>query len=273
MSPANTAKYEAIYNANTSRSGTIAFEALEPLYSSLDVPDTDLRSAWNLVNPNADSEIGKQASMAFLHVLNLRHEGYRVPRSVPPSLRSTFEQGRIDYRVDRARSSPAAGQQGRRDDDTSTARKSKFGDTYLSRLGVTRESNIKGTDFSSVHQTRDWEEARLKRQLADLEDKIARVENSAKGREARRREGRGSKPALVKRELEAMMEFKRREVRGLELGDEQGGGGKGGGGVREVEKELQGLREMVSGLEEHWRGRERILEGLKREVDEVRRGG
>ncbi|KAL8761383.1 MAG: hypothetical protein Q9184_002478 [Pyrenodesmia sp. 2 TL-2023] len=274
MTPADISKYEAIYTANKTRSGALTFPTLEPLYASLDVPDTDIRSAWNLVNPNADEAIGKHAALAFLHILNNRHEGYRIPRSVPPSLRATFEQGKIDYQVDRVRS-PAQrwGSGANRDDDTSTGRKTKFGDTYLSRLGVTKDStSARGTDFSSVHQTRDWEEARLKRQLTDLEDQIAKIENSAKGREARRREqggGRDSKPALVKRELEALLEYKRKEARELELGEGKAGEGRE---VREVEGELRGLRELVEGLETHWRGRESVLEGLRREIKEARRG-
>ena len=119
-------------------------------------------------------------------------------------------------------------------------------------------------------QSREWEEVRLKRQLTDLEDKIAKIENSAKGREARRREGRDSKPALVKRELQALLEFKRKEVRELELGE---GVARKGGGVREVEGELRELRELVEGLEGHWRGREKVLEELKGKVEEAKRVG
>lgn len=135
---------------------------------------------------------------------------------------------------------------------------------------MNRDSGAKGTDFSAVHQTRDWEEARLKRQLTDLEDKIAKVENSAKGRRRATREGgRDSKPALVKRELEALLEYKRKEARELELGE---GRSRAGKGVKEVEGELKGLREMVEGLEAHWRGREEVLEGLRREIEVERRG-
>lgn len=268
MSPSDKSKYEAIYTANNSRSGYLSFDSLEPLYSSLQVPDTDIRSAWNLVNPNANEGIGKDAALAFLHILNNRHEGFRIPRSVPPSLRATFEQGKISYQVDRVRS-PAQRWGSAGDEETSTGRKTKFGDTYLSRLGVNKDSGIKGTDFTSVHQTRDWEEARLKRQFTDLEDKIAKIENSAKGRETRRREGRDSKPALVKRELESLLEYKRKELRELELGE---GRSKEGKGIREVEGELKGLRELVEGLEQHWRGRESVLEGIRREIEEVKRG-
>ncbi|KAL8807207.1 MAG: hypothetical protein Q9182_000889 [Xanthomendoza sp. 2 TL-2023] len=263
MSPSDKSKYESIYTANKSPSGDLTFDSLDPLYASLDLPDTDIRSAWNLVNPNADSAIAKDASLAFLHILNNRHQGIRIPRSVPPSLRATFEHAKIDYSH---RSSSAAQRWGSaKNDNTSTARKTKFGDTYLSRLGVTKDSGLKGTDFSSVHQTRDWEEARLKRQLVELEDRIAKVENSA--RRGKRREEE-SKPALVKRELEGLLAYKRDELRGLERGEGRSGQGKG---VREVEGELRGLREMVEGLEGHLRGREGVLEGVRREIEEVKK--
>ncbi|KAI4097221.1 MAG: hypothetical protein L6R37_006834, partial [Teloschistes peruensis] len=217
MSPSDRQKYEAIYTANRApSSGTLAFSSLDALYASLDVPDTDVRSAWNLVNPNADVAIGKDASLAFLHILNNRHEGFRIPRSVPPSLRSSFEQGKIDYRLSSSsptHSSSSSSYRGARDDNTSTARKSKFGDTYLSRLGISRDpSALKGTDFSSssssypspsasndLIQSTDFEESQLKRSLADLEDRIAKIENSTP-RSSRSRDG--AKPAIVKRELE-----------------------------------------------------------------------
>ncbi|KAI4201545.1 MAG: hypothetical protein LQ350_003160 [Teloschistes chrysophthalmus] len=283
MSPLDRQKYEAIYTANRNpSSGTLAFQSLDALYASLDVPDTDVRSAWNLVNPNADAAIGKDASLAFLHILNNRHEGFRIPRSVPPSLRSSFEQGKIDYRLSSSSSpspSSSSSHRGGRDDNTSTARKSKFGDTYLSRLGISRDpSALKGTDFSSsssssypslstprsndnIIQSTDFEESQLKRQLADLEDRIAKIENSTP-RSSRSRDG--GKPALVKRELEGLVAFKTKEV-GV-LGQGNGGGGREGGGTREVEGELEGLGELVGGLERHLGDRGRVLEGLRGEV-------
>lgn len=257
--------------------------ALEDLYESLDVPDTDVRSAWNLINPSASPTINKDACLAFLHILNNRHEGFRIPRTVPASLRSSFERNHIDYQLDSARNNssnsnnPAASRwAARADESTATGRKAKFGDQYLTRLGR-GGFKASGTDFSGAQSDEQWEEVRLKKQLQELEDRMAKVE--AEGE--RRRGGGGgggkreSKPALVKRELEQLLDYKRRELRGLEEGGGGGGGGSdgkagagGGGGLRGVADDLATVREQVDGLETHLAGRMQVLEQLRREVDD-----
>lgn len=273
MSPNDKSKYESIYTANKGPHGALTFQSLEPLYSSLDVPDTDLRSAWNLVNPASEPAIGKHAALAFLHILNNRHEGYRIPRSVPASLRATFEQGQIDYNLENksVKSRSPAQRWGYEDEDTSTGRKAKFGDTYLSRLGVGGKSSYQpsGTDFSSTRTTEDWEEVRLKRQLQDLETKIDAIESRAKGKSGRKREEE-SKPALVKRELEMLLDYKRKEIRELERGE---GKSKAGEALKGVENEIKGVREMVEGLEAHWKTRESVLDDLRRQIEDEKRAG
>jgi len=273
MSPSDMSKYTSIYTANASPStGTLSFSSLDPLYASLDVPDTDLRSAWNLVNPSSQPAINKHAALAFLHILNQRHEGYRIPRSVPPSLRASFEENKIDYTLDRVQSPAQRWATSEDDRETPTGRKAKFGDTYLSRLGVGGKSSYapSGTDFSSTrNKDRDWEEVRLKTQLTTLEDKIASLEaKTPKGKSASRRDN-NSKPALVKRELEMLLEYKRKEIRELERGE---GRSEVGGRLRGVEGDLGSVREMVEGLEGHLREREGLLGGLREELEGVRGG-
>ncbi|KAI1775022.1 actin cytoskeleton-regulatory complex protein [Hypoxylon cercidicola] len=268
MNPQDKAKYESIYQENRDMRGEISFNALEDLYESLDVPDTDIRSAWNLINPSASSTINKDACLAFLHILNNRHEGFRIPRTVPASLRSSFERNNIDYQLDSARNSAAASSRwaARADDSTATGRKAKFGDQYLTRLG---RSGFKasGTDFSSAQSDEQWEEVRLKKQLQELEDRMAKVE--AEGE--RRRGGAGgggkrdSKPALVKRELEQLLDYKRRELRELEEGT---GKARTGSGLRGVAEDLATVREQIDGLEAHLASRMQVLEQLRREVDD-----
>ncbi|KAL6862683.1 endocytosis defective- protein [Amphichorda felina] len=256
MKPQDKAKYEQIYQENRDMRGEVSFGALEDLYESLDVPDTDIRSAWNLINPSAASTINKDACLAFLHILSNRHDGFRIPRTVPASLRSTFERNQIDYQIDNQRTSRWAT---KADDSTSTGRKTKFGEQYLTRLG---RSGFKttGTDFST-EKTEDWEEVRLKRQLQDLEDKIQKVEEIAD----RRRGGkRDTKPALVKKELDQLLDYKRRQLRDLEEGS---GKESAGGSLKGITEDLQTVREQVEGLESHLASRQQALEQIRQEIE------
>ena len=264
MTPADRRKYEEIHAANADARGDVTFAALDPLYASLDVPDTDVRSAWNLVNPRATESIGKDAALAFLHILNHRHEGFRIPRTVPPSLRASFERNNIDYQVDR----PSQ----RNGLDTATSRKARFGDTYLSRIGLggggssgggsgrgRGSDSLRGTDFSSA-STPDWEEVRLKKRLAELTNRLDTIER--KNAEKKQR-GRDSKPALVRRELEQLLDYKRRELSQLELGE---GAVKQGQELKGMEEDVDSIREQVEGLEKHWKSREAALEELRAEI-------
>ncbi|TPX18921.1 uncharacterized protein E0L32_011399 [Thyridium curvatum] len=270
MKPADKAKYESIYQENRDMRGEVAFSSLQDLYESLDVPDTDIRSAWNLINPSAAPSINKDACLAFLHILNNRHEGYRIPRTVPASLRASFERNQIDYQLDNQRTTGSSRWATRADDETSTGRKAKFGDQYLTRLG---RSGFKaaGTDFST-EKTDDWEEVRLKKQLQDLEAKMERVEADAERRRAASGKGgagRESKPALVKRELEQLLDYKRKELRELEEGS---GKSKEGSSLKGIAEDLQTVREQVDGLETHLRTREQVLEQLRREIEDEKLG-
>lgn len=122
-----------------------------------------------------------------------------------------------------------------------------------------------GTDFSST-KDKDWEEVRLKRELTDLEAKIAEAEKAADKRRNRDKYGSGGSTApLVKRELEQMLEYKRRALRDLEEGSSQS---KGGTTLKSVRNDLDMVREQVDGLEQYLKGREEILQGLYREIEE-----
>lgn len=238
MSPSDLAKYESIYTANSSPHGLIKFSSLDPLYASLDVPETDVRSAWNLVNPTQEPAITKHATLAFLHVLNGRDSGIRIPRTVPASLRASFQDQKIDYNVERVSNPSRRGGTTSYDENTSTGRKAKFGEAYLSRLGIGGKSSYSpsGTDFSTVRMSDDWETVRLQRELKDLEAKISTTESGKRNR------GR--------------------------IGKESGGHGIVG-----VEKEVKAVKKLVEGLEKQWRSKEDVLEGLRREIDDERRKG
>lgn len=282
MSPSDKSKYQEIYDANRDPHGEIAckwnfdhvfrpyslfllkVESLEPLYSSLDVPDTDIRSAWNLINPSASLKISKDPAIAFLHILNNRHEGYRIPRTIPPSLRSSFEQNKIDYQIDNQRSLSAAQRWASRgEDDTSTGRKAKFGDTYLTRMKIGGNSSYRpsGTDFSSTKSNDEWEEVRLKKQLAELEEKIKVNEAASANHSTERRD---TKPALVKRELEKLLDYKRNVLRDLERGVFQA---KAGTNLKGIGDEIAVVMEQVDRLDAHLNSRRQVLAELEQEIE------
>jgi Ca2+-binding EF-hand superfamily protein len=274
MSPSDKRKYEEIYSANKDRRGEISFESLHSLYSSLDVPDTDVRSAWNLINPSASSTISKDACLAFLHILNYRHEGFRIPRTVPASLRASFESNKIDYQIDSVRNRP-----NKYDEDTASGRKAKFGDAYLSRIGG-RSGNAsggyqpKGTNFNDVVEDEDLEKVRLLRELHELEAQHESAIAAAERRRKQRSEGGGPKQpgktnwTLVKREAQQMLEYKQKEY--VEMNSE--GVAKQGGDLKRLREDLALVGEQVEGLEAHLRKREAELESLRREIETEKSG-
>jgi hypothetical protein len=265
MSPSDKRKYEEIYSANKNRRGEISFESLHSLYSSLDVPDTDVRSAWNLVNTSGRDTIGKDACLAFLHILNYRHEGYRIPRMVPPSLRASFEGNQIDYQIDSMRNRP-----NKYDEDTASGRKAKFGDAYLSRIGGRGGSAYqpKGTDFSDVVEDEDLEKVRLLRELRDLESQHDAAMAASERRRKTRMENGSRQPGktnwtLIKREAQQLLEYKQRRY--VDLNSESAS--DSGNDLKRLRDDLALVAEQIDGLESHLRKREAELDSIRREIE------
>ncbi|KAI9826249.1 MAG: endocytosis defective- protein [Phylliscum demangeonii] len=307
MSPADRAQYEAIYGANKDGRGEIRFDRLEPLYAELDVPDADLRAAWKLVTPGAGSGpgacVGKDGALAFFHLLKQRQDGARIPRTLPASLRASLARRPIDYDLahvaaaaprpaaqkrSEARAGPGPGPDP--DPDTSASasasRKPKFGDTYLSRLGLGGGSTKTSRPTPPPPTTTDaqWEEAQLKRQVAELDAKLQAAEAAVADRQKQRHQPRSSAPtasapssraALIKRELGQLLEYKRERLRVLQQGQQQQGQTTttttmktgGSAALKAIADDVAAVRDQVDGLQSHLAARQAVLSDLRAEID------
>jgi chromosome segregation ATPase len=105
---------------------------------------------------------------------------------------------------------------------------------------------------------------RLRKQLSELEAKVEKVEAAANRRAGGQRD---SKPALVRREFEQLLDYKRRQLRALESGK-----GKAALGVnlKETREDIETVKEQVEGLQAHLESRKKVLKDLKGELEQLK---
>lgn len=243
ISPTDKSTYETIYNSNSDSYGRVRFESLQGLYSTLKkVPRSDISSAWNLVNPKSFETIDKDQVLVFLHILNQRENGKRIPRGVPASLRATFSKEVPKY--DLSSTSKTVSQ-------PSATDKKAFGTSYLNKIGQGHQPE-RGTDFSVTEGT-DWELVRLRRELANLESLLEKAQSESKN------EADGEL-AVVKFEFEQLLKYKQEKLQGLKKmpnSDKD---------LADVKNDVELISTQVRTLEEFLVTKELELANLKQEL-------
>lgn len=231
ISPTDKATYETIYNTNSDSYGRVRFESLEGLYRTLSrVPRVDISSAWNLVNPKQFETIDKDQVLVFLHILNQRENGKRIPRGVPASLRATFSKEVPKYDLAAPKKlEPLANN------------KKAFGTNYLNKMGHTQQE--RGTDFSATEGT-DWEEVRLRRELQSLESLLEKAQKETSA---------PNESQMLRHEFEQLLKYKQ----DLLSTAQAQGGEKDLGDVRNdvelIGAQVQTLEGVLAGKEEELR--------------------
>lgn len=251
ISPTDRSTYEAIYNSNSDNFGRVKFNSLQSFFDSLrKVPKSDISSAWNLVNPKSLEAIDKDQFLVFLHMLNQRENGRRIPRYVPASLRATFSKDLPSYDLDQPVSQPM-----RHTGDT----KRSFADSYLNKIGQgSKIGNDRGTDFSATEGT-DWEEVRLRKKLANLEDLLDKASQKSKILQAE------SDLPMVKYQFEQMLKFKEEQLRSTEkaFGDKSKDLG-------DIKNDIDLIESQVGMLKEFLSVKEKELKTLQEEIETLR---
>lgn len=247
ISPTDRSTYEKIYDSNSDSLGRIRFNSLNGLYDSLkNVPREEISSAWNLVNPKSFETIDKDQTLVFLHILNQRENGKRIPRGVPASLRATFSKEVPNYDLN-AQAKPQLSA-------SSQAGKRSFAEDYLTKIGGSSTRNERGTDFSATEGT-DWEEVRLRRELHDLEELLEKVSNGSKANEKVQEER-----MLIKYEFEQLLKYKQDQLKN--------GSNKVDFGL--VKRDVEDIQAQVSTLEDFLNTRNQELAKLNQQIDALK---
>ncbi|QRG36776.1 actin cytoskeleton-regulatory complex protein END3 [Candidozyma auris] len=259
ISPTDKGTYETIYNSNSDSYGRVRFDSLEGLYQTLTkVPRSDISSAWNLVNPKSFETIDKDQVLVFLHILNQRENGKRIPRGVPASLRATFSKEVPTYDL----SAAAASTPSREISEPKAHDKKSFGTSYLNKIGQANNTDReKGTDFSATEGT-DWEEVRLRRELANLEDLLEKAKQESKSG-GKSSDNNTSDSALLKHEFEQLLKYKQNKLNAAQSvpnSDKD---------LTDVKNDIELIGSQVQVLEEFLAGKENELAKLQQELSSL----
>ncbi|KAF6009233.1 hypothetical protein HII12_003811 [Brettanomyces bruxellensis] len=245
ISPTDKKTYESVYDVACDKFGRVKFDSLKDLYKTLNnVPQTDISSAWNLVNPKQSRAVDKDQCMVYLHILNQRSHGRRVPRSVPASLRATFSKEIPDYNVD--------SHQGNIGVRSSSQNSNAFASGYLEKKHGSAQGrvNTQEDDFDEAHDE-NWEQVKLERELKNL---TSRLDNIDKEKEQSK-----SEISMQKYELEQLLKYKQSIL--------AAGQSQSGVDMQTIQDNIESVETQVAQLRDFLKSQKEQLSSLQSQVN------
>lgn len=245
ISPTDKKTYESVYDVACDKFGRVKFDSLKDLYKTLNnVPQTDISSAWNLVNPKQSRAVDKDQCMVYLHILNQRSHGRRVPRSVPASLRATFSKETPDYNVD--------SHQGNIGVRSSSQNSNAFASGYLEKKHGSAQGrvNTQEDDFDEAHDE-NWEQVKLERELKNL---TSRLDNIDKEKEQSK-----SEISMQKYELEQLLKYKQSIL--------AAGQSQSGVDMQTIQDNIESVETQVAQLRDFLKSQKEQLSSLQSQVN------
>ncbi|KTW30235.1 hypothetical protein T552_00713 [Pneumocystis carinii B80] len=195
IQPSDKQNYDAIYSSNADLYGNISFNTLRDFYAILDISEEELLNAWKLVNPRMKETIEKDQAFYFLHILNQRNKGIRVPNVVPANLRATFEKNPVDYNINEASY--------KNDHKNANFPQSSKHKSPMKKYDSSKEM------YATHVEDSNWNDIRQKRQEIHYQGKKHRSDVSDEH----------VPHSIILAELEQMLEFKKSELKRLKEGD------------------------------------------------------
>ncbi|CAB4413759.1 unnamed protein product [Rhizophagus irregularis] len=249
MPPADKFNYENEYTKHVGAHGYVRFANFDELYQRLGIPREECIAAWGLVDVNFEQQLGKDQCLVFLHILNQRSKGKRIPDSLPSALKTSLVRGKLNYNYNEA---------------LDPSWKSKTNDSVNS-----------STYGQSSNSGGKWEEEKLEKELAELNERIKKAEDAALSSytNALQISSSGGKTS----EYRQLYEFKQKQL--AELNEKEQLNRNLEECIRKERLSVRELQDNIQSLKNHVRTLENTLENsqseyrrIQQDIDNVKLG-
>ncbi|KAI8636231.1 cytoskeletal-regulatory complex EF hand-domain-containing protein [Parasitella parasitica] len=251
MTPEDLTSYQNIYSKYANDTGKVKFSRMNDFYDTLGLSRTDLTNAWTLIDVNHTNALTQDQCLMFYHILNQRTRGIRIPKDLPPDLHAAFAG---EYAADFGER-PGSGTGARKGTNQSMSNSAKLADSYVTRLGTASTTlSSKSTKTGSKYDEEDM----LKRELAELKERVQEAERKAnKAKESENYESFASRP--LRDQFQALYDYKLRQLTDQSDIEDK---------VRKQERDIDAARDAVRRLNrivDDVRSKKRELESLLEE--------